>query len=68
MFGSRLSAAGKSRKIRRLIIKSLLPAEKTDAELMNGLEKSDTPLLVHGNGQHAKCKGFIAKTHGLRTA
>tara|TARA_S200000501_G_C20164342_1_gene457302 strand:+ start:175 stop:381 length:207 start_codon:yes stop_codon:yes gene_type:complete len=68
MFGSRLSAAGKGREIRRLILKSFLPAEKTDAELMNGLEKADTPLLVHGNGQYANCTGFIAKTHGLRTA
>ena len=67
MFGSKLSAAEKGREIRRLIMKSLLPAEKTDAELMNGSEKADTPLSVHGNGQHAKCTRFIAKTHGLWT-
>ena len=45
-----------------------MPAEKTKSDLMNGLEKADTPLIVLGNGQHAKCAGFIAKTHGLRTA
>ena len=59
-FRSRLSTAEKGREIRRLITKSLMPAEKTKSDLMNGLEKADTPLLVLGNGQHAKCAGFIA--------
>ena len=52
----------KGGEIIRLITKSLLPLEKTDAYLMNGLDEADTPLLVHGNGQHATYKGFIAKT------
>ena len=60
MFRLRLSAAEKGREIIRLTIKSLLPAELTDAGLMNGLDKADTPLLVQGNGQHAKCSDFIA--------
>ena len=48
--------------------KKPLPAEQTDAGLMNGLDKADTPLLVHGNGQHAKCSGFHSLNYGLWTA
>ena len=51
MFGFRFSAAENGREIRGLTMKSLLLTEKTDA-----------PLLEHGNGQHAKCTGFIAKS------
>ena len=60
MFRSRLSSAKKGREIIRLTIKSLLPAEQTDACLMDGLDKADTPLLVQDNAQHAKCSDFIA--------
>ena len=62
MFGSRLSGAEKGREIIRLTIKSLLPACKTEAYLMDGLDKADTPLLVHGYGQLAEYTGLIGKT------
>ncbi|MEE3011039.1 MAG: hypothetical protein VX350_01780, partial [Pseudomonadota bacterium] len=59
MFRSRLPSAEKGREIITLTIKSLSPAEQTDPGLMNGLDKADTPLLVQGNGQHAKYSDFI---------
>ena len=68
MFGSRLSAAESGRETRRLIMKSLLLADITDAELTNDLNKAGTPFLACRYGYHAECTAFIAKNHGLRAA